>query len=573
MYFTKLTQIFDKKIKKKATYVLAVIITSTILELVGISFMLPLVAYLFTSEYPEKLNYILEFFFNKNLLQNNLFLLLTTGCLIAYFLKNIFLTYGSIIDSQFIWSTKKYLSEKLISSFLKLNYDLNLRDNTSFAVNILTKEVSYLVHYLMSLILFVSEILILFSISALMLFFYPYVFISIFILSIFFLYAFNLITKKKISLFANRRLNADMIYLKKSTEIINGFREITIYNKANYFIDDFAKNNNEIYKINWKLEFLQKIPRFWLEYFIIAFVLILLFLFIKFDYNSKDILIIASTIVISASRLLPSATKAFRAYQQLKIYKPSVDLILKEIQKTKYIKGSDEKIINKEFVFKKKIIFKNLSFSYNQKNVFKKLNLEIEKNSMIGIYGANGVGKSTLMDILFGFIRPKDGNVLVDNQDIQKNILGWQKIISYIPQKIYLTDNSILENIVFNDFCSNNNICINKLENAIIFSGLDEVLKDLPNGINTTVGENGKKLSGGQIQRIGLARAIYKAPEVLVMDETTSGIDSNSSKKIIDAVKKLKTITRIIISHDIEVLKACEKNFHFTKEEIKELNL
>ena len=126
---------------------------------------------------------------------------------------------------------------------------------------------------------------------------------------------------------------------------------------------------------------------------------------------------------------------------------------------------------------------------------------------------------------------------------------------------------------MFNDFCSNNNICINKLENAIIFSGLDEVLKDLPNGINTTVGENGKKLSGGQIQRIGLARAIYKAPEVLVMDETTSGIDSNSSKKIIDAVKKLKTITRIIISHDIEVLKACEKNFHFTKEEIKELNL
>tara|TARA_B110000483_G_scaffold203343_1_gene245566 strand:+ start:928 stop:2649 length:1722 start_codon:yes stop_codon:yes gene_type:complete len=573
MNFAQLSQIINSKIKIKAIYVLIVIMISTILEIVGISFVLPLIAHLFTGEYPEKFNFILELFFNKNLVQNNLILLLATGTLIVYLLKNTFLTYGSIVESQFVWSTKKYLSEKIISNYLKLNYDLNLKENSSYIVNILTKEVSYLVHYLMSLISLISEILILVSISILMTIFYPKIFTSIFFLAIFFLYLFNLFTKKKISSFANKRLKVDTMYLKKATEIIGGFREISIYDKRDYFIDDFAKNNTEIYKINWKLEFLQKIPRFWLEYFIIAFILILLLVFVKLDYNSKDILIIVSAIVISASRLLPSAAKSFRSYQQLKIYKPSIEVIFKEIKKTKYTLVDYHKKIDQKFTFKNKIVFNNLSFSYNEKKIFQKLNLEIKKNSMIGIYGANGVGKSTLMDILFGFLQAKNGNICVDGQDIKENILGWQSIISYIPQKIYLIDGSILENIIFNDIHSNDSKNKNKLENAIIFSGLDQVLQNLPNGIKTVVGENGSKLSGGQIQRIGLARAIYKSPRILVMDESTNGIDFSSSKKIMDTVKKLKTITRIIISHDIGVLKACEKNFYLTKDEIKEISL
>ena len=573
MFFEQINQIINKKIKTKAIYVLIVIMISTILEIVGISFVLPLMAHLFTGEYPEQSNFILEFFSNKNLVQNNLILMLATSTLIVYLLKNIFLTYGSIVESQFVWSTKKYLSEKIISNYLKLNYDLNLKENSSHIVNILTKEVSYLVHYLMSLISLISEILILVSISILMTIFYPKIFTSIFFLTIIFLYLFNLFTKKKISSFANKRLQADTMYLKKATEIIGGFREISIYNKRNYFIDDFAKNNTEIYKLNWKLESLQKIPRFWLEYFIIAFILILLLVFVKLDYNNKDILIIISAIVISASRLLPSAAKSFRSYQQLKIYRPSIEVIFKEIKKTKYTLVDYHKKIDLKFTFKNKIVFNNLSFSYDKKKIFQKLNLEIKKNSMIGIYGANGVGKSTLMDILFGFLQAKNGNIYVDGQDIKENILGWQSIISYIPQKIYLTDGSILENIIFNDIHSNDTKNKDKLENAIIFSGLDQVLQNLPNGIKTEVGENGSKLSGGQIQRIGLARAIYKSSEILVMDESTNGLDFNSSKKIMDTVKKLKTLTRIIISHDIGVLKACEQNFYLTRDEIKEISL
>jgi len=447
MIFSQLAEIISIKIRIKAIYVMLAITISTILEIVGISFILPLVAYLFTSEYPEKFHFILEFFFNKSLEQKNLFLWLCISCLIVYFLKNIFLTLSSIIESQFVWSTKKYLSEKIISNYLKLNYDFNSRENSSYTVNILTKEVSYLVHYLMSLISLTSEILILISISILMTIFYPKIFISIFFLSIFFLFLFNLFTKKKISSFANKRLKIDTMYLKKATEIIDGFREIAIYNKANYFIEDFAKNNSEIYKINWKLEFLQKIPRFWLEYFIIAFILILLLLFSYLDYGNKDILITVSSIVISASRLIPSAAKSFRSYQQLKIYKPSVDIIFEEIKKTKYRFTINHKKNNPEFTFKNKIVFRNLSFSYNKKKIFQKLNFEIKKNSMTGIYGANGVGKSTLMDILFGFKQAKEGNIYVDGYDIKKNISAWQSIISYIPQKIYLTDTSILETL------------------------------------------------------------------------------------------------------------------------------
>ncbi len=573
MFFQNLNFILSKDIKYQAAIVLLLIFISTLLEILGISLIIPLINLLFedTSTNSNLDISYLNFFFYDNLDKKNTLIFLSVGCLLSYFLKNLFLTYASIKESKFIWKTKNFLSEKIVYKYLNSISSTFKDEGTSKILNILLKEVSYLVHMLMNLLSLISESLILISVSIFMLILEPKIFLPIFILSFLFLSFFHLLTKKKILNLSEKRLTSDLLYLKKSSQIIEGFREIIIYNKKKYFFKDYENNNQSIFDVNWKLELIQKIPRYWLEYIIIIFIISLLFVLINSNYESSNIPIILGIVVIAAARLLPSAAKVFRAYQQLKIYKPSLDIIFKELQNDFYqIKYQDDKLKqNKEMNLKNKISIKNIHFSYGKNKIFENLNLEIKKNSMIGIYGPNGCGKSTLLDLIFGFLRSDQGNILLDDFEVEKNVYNWQKIISYIPQNIYLLNKTIKENIVFD----NSEVDHKKLDIAISMSSLDDVIKNLPEGINTRVGERGSRVSGGQIQRIGLARALYKSPQILVMDEATNSIDRESSKKIISTVKNLNNVTRIIVSHDLEVLKECEKNFCISNLKISEFNL
>ena len=453
MFFQNLNFILSKDIKYQAAIVLLLIFISTLLEILGISLIIPLINLLFedTSTNSNLDISYLNFFFYDNLDKKNTLIFLSVGCLLSYFLKNLFLTYASIKESKFIWKTKNFLSEKIVYKYLNSISSTFKDEGTSKILNILLKEVSYLVHMLMNLLSLISESLILISVSIFMLILEPKIFLPIFILSFLFLSFFHLQTKKKILNISEKRLTSDLLYLKKSSQIIEGFREIIIYNKKKYFFKDYENNNQSIFDVNWKLELIQKIPRYWLEYIIIIFIISLLFVLINSNYESSNIPIILGIVVIAAARLLPSAAKVFRAYQQLKIYKPSLDIIFKELQNDFYqIKYQDDKLKqNKEMNLKNKISIKNIHFSYGKNKIFENLNLEIKKNSMIGIYGPNGCGKSTLLDLIFGFLRSDQGNILLDDFEVEKNVYNWQKIISYIPQNIYLLNKTIKENIVF----------------------------------------------------------------------------------------------------------------------------
>ena len=172
--------------------------------------------------------------------------------------------------------------------------------------------------------------------------------------------------------------------------------------------------------------------------------------------------------------------------------------------------------------------------------------------------------------MLFGFFKPNTGEILVDDRNIYEELDNWQKKISYLPQRVYLKDSSILDNIVFDKA---DNKSDENLKEVIQITGLSQMLKQFPDGINSFVGDQGKKISGGQQQRIGLARALYHKPEILVMDESTNSIDYESSKQIIKTVKSMNNITRIIISHDIEILSECQEVYRLKDKKIKKMNI
>ena len=224
-------------------------------------------------------------------------------------------------------------------------------------------------------------------------------------------------------------------------------------------------------------------------------------------------------------------------------------------------------------IFNKSIQLKNIDFDYgNSKSIIKSVNIEIFKGSTIGIKGSSGSGKSTLIDILTGLLDPKKGQVLVDGEDISKNLISWKEQIGYVPQEIFLLDDTIKNNIAFGveEKFINDDLIKESLNKA----GLKEFINELPHGVQTTTGERGARLSGGQSQRIAIARALYNKPSILILDEATNSLDIPNENKILDTIKtNLADITVIIVSHRTNTFKICDKVYTIDNGTLKELTL
>ena len=262
----------------------------------------------------------------------------------------------------------------------------------------------------------------------------------------------------------------------------------------------------------------------------------------------------------AAFRMLPSSNKILLSLQKIKYSKSAIELIYEEI-KNDYNKKLTEKT-DLSFNFKK-LSLKNLSFKYESANkfLFKDISLNISKGKIYGITGLTGSGKTTLADIIMCLNNKADGEILLnDSFDLDKYKNSWQKLIGYVPQGIYLLDDTIKNNIAFGEF--SNDIDESTLLKSIKLAQLEKLISNLEKGYDTNIGENGSKLSGGQIQRIGIARALYTNPQILILDEITSSLDVNTEEEIINVIKNLKgEKTIILITHRLNMLKICDDVF------------
>ena len=297
-------------------------------------------------------------------------------------------------------------------------------------------------------------------------------------------------------------------------------------------------------------------PRIYFE-LVAIFAIISFIIYLIYIGKDSDSLIITLTVFGAvAFKLLPSANKIISNFQNIRYYRSSLDNIFEETREL--INTSEIHDYNStKFKFQSSIDIENITFSYDTKSdLINNLSFKINKGELIGIYGKSGQGKSTLIDILTGLIKPKSGVVKCDGVSIHENIKSWQSIIGYVPQSVYLFDESILKNIIFNQDKPDQY----KINNAIDKSGLKEWISDLPDGIQTNVGDEGAKVSGGQKQRIGIASSLYKNPEVLILDEPTSSLDIETESDIINNIRNLKgDKTIILISHKRSIIEQCDK--------------
>jgi len=269
--------------------------------------------------------------------------------------------------------------------------------------------------------------------------------------------------------------------------------------------------------------------------------------------------------IISFIRLVPVFGKFGQVISALRSSYPSVLHLNSEFQKLKKFQNIKKKKINKsidKIEFEKSLNINNIDFEYfnGDKKIFNNFNLSIKKGKSIGFVGKSGSGKTTLINIISGLLSPTKGQITSDNVDISSNIDLWQKKIGLVPQDNFLLDDTILKNIIFLD--DENKIDKNRLENAIHYSSLSKFINELSLGINTNVGEGGAFLSGGQIQRIILARVLYNDPEILILDEFTNSLDPKSENHILEKLNLLKIEKNknlFIISHKMKPLKLCDE--------------
>jgi ABC-type bacteriocin/lantibiotic exporter with double-glycine peptidase domain len=273
--------------------------------------------------------------------------------------------------------------------------------------------------------------------------------------------------------------------------------------------------------------------------------------------ENQDVIVFMALFSAVGFRFLPSFVRIITSFQHLRFYMSLTDNLSKEL-KLEVVNSIDEK---KEIIFENEIIFKNINFHFpNKLKLLTNLNFNIKNKSITAFIGSTGSGKTTLINIILGIIQPISGEILVDKKVVNLNNLNWKKKIGYVPQRIFLNDDSIKNNIAFG--VPIKEISLDKINYAVYESQLDSYIKGLKDGIETIVGENGIQLSGGQIQRIGIARALYNKPEILILDEATSNLDSETEKRLISSIINMsKKTTIIMVSHQDRPLKMCDSIF------------
>lgn len=491
---------------------------------------------------------------------------------IIFTLKNFFLIFFSYIQNKYITTVRMYLTNKLYKIYLFQSYNFFLKNNSSILIRNIS-EIDLIGKYIKNLTILINEILVFFSITFLLLIFEPIGATSVICvvgLSSFGLYKFF---KKKLYILGKSRLLYSSRRLKNLQDTFGLIKEIKIYNRAENYKKLFSHANKQIASSEFLQSYIDSLPRYYLEWIIIIASLFLCFLLLFLNKDTSYILTILGLFAISAYRMLPSIIRITNSLQFIEYNKSSFNLICKELQK-KYTSG--QKIINhKQIENYKSIFIKNINFSYPSasKRILNNINLKIDFGEAIGIVGESGIGKTTIINLILGLIKPTSGQVLIDNKkDIFENIYVWQNSIGYVPQNIYLSDDTIKKNIAFG--IPDDKINMTLLKKSIVQSNLSKLVKNSRLGIDTRIGEYGSKISGGQKQRIGIARALYNDPKILILDESTSSLDIETEKKIIEEIKFLKNKkTVIIISHRLSSLKYCDSIYELNSLGLKKIRV
>ncbi len=561
-YYKNIISILTSTQKKKSLILFFLILINAILETLGIGLVFPFLIIILDENAISNYQFLEQIYLFFNFTEySSLINLLIITILIFFTIRFLFIIFFAWYQNNFVFTTNAELSHRLLKRFLFAPWNFVLKKNSGEMIRTIDSDVSiYSRLSLLSLFNLIKEIFLILSIIILLSFLnlemtlFSIIFFSIFSILIYFS------LKKKIYNLGRDRHSTDSKKTKELIQTLSAIKDIRVLGLEKIFVRLFDLINFKSAKI-WRTQnFVNEIPKNFLELFTIIFVIIIVYVFFQFyDQSHQTFLPILGVFGASAIRIIPATGRMLSNLQNLKFSKVSTLAINKNLIDFN-LEEKKRDIGIKKLSFNKEIILENISFKHEGKkeNILEEINLKISKGEIIGIIGESGSGKSTLIDILLGLNFPSSGSVLVDGSNIKKNLVGWRKNIGYVSQNLFLIDDTIEKNITF--LFNNENYKADKLEKVINNVQLQKFIAHLPSGIKTEVGERGLRISGGEKQRIVIARILFNNPDVLIFDESTNALDLETEKKIIDLIYNLKSKNKTIIfvSHRKSTLEKCD---------------
>lgn len=559
----KLNYIFNTKQKVEIFWLFVIICIGSGLELMGVSVILPIINGIMA---PDKMLeepvyiWIYEKFHMTSV--RPLIMLLLVSLIVVYVIKNAFLIYMYNKQYKFIFENQRVLADRMVKCYMSQPYLFHVSKNSAELLRNINEDTGNFFGALQAGIKLLTELMVCLVLGVYLLIKDKTITISVVCLLAIMLWLSVKVYKKNLVRMGARNRFYQMSLNKWVQQSFGGIKEVKILNKEKFFYDKYDEAYRGHAKSEYTYHTLLMIPKPIIETMCICGLLGAIA--IKFWWRGADITYfvpILSVFAIAAFRLLPSFNRITEYLGTILYQKSAITSIyedLKEIDELnaqKREKDKEEKAIQ----FQNKIEIKDLTFSYPgaEKEVLKDLNLEIRKKSSVAFIGHSGAGKTTLADILMGLLKPAKGDVCVDGVSIFEGLNSWHQIIGYIPQTIYLMDDTIKNNIAFG--IEEKEIDPARLKYAVEQAQLAQLIEELEFGLDTKIGEMGVRLSGGQRQRIGIARALYHNPEILVLDEATSALDNETEKAVMDAIETLHgKMTLIIIAHRLSTIKDCD---------------
>lgn len=562
---TLLFKILPTNSRTKTVFLILLNLLITIFEIIGLFLIIPITAIIIgadneVSVFFENILNKLYFFEDENSL-----LILSLLFISIFIFKFIF----SIGCQWYQYSILKNIKTYYASKIIKISYEKNWEDwvsesKSKLIQNVITSTDMFCFHFFLQFIILISEVLYLFII--LIFFITKFTYVTLLILSaviILVLIYHKFIIQNFIYTQGKIKWLNEQKRIQTLNEIVLSMKDIILFQKQNLFFDRFSSYETKLNNSLKNLGIFSQVPRVFLElFFVLLFVFILLLLSIFFQNKIIEFFPYIASFSLLLLRSLPSINKIISSFQQIKFSEKSA-IELSKALKWKFVNKT--KNVAKSFTFKNKITVKNIYFKYkNTKDyLFSNLKFEIKKDKVIGIFGDNGSGKSTLADIICGLLKPEKGAVLCDGKNIEK--INWKTKVAVISQRPLLINDTILNNIILGSKVNSK-----KLNQVIKLADLKKLIKNSNSGINSIIGNAGNLISSGQMQRIGIARALYADKEIIIFDEATNALDENSEKKIISSIvnyRKNKSI--IIISHNKKNFFACNEVYNITNKTIE----
>ncbi len=561
--YEKLMVLLDRQQKRKMMMLVFLMLIGAVLETLGVSMVMPVMNVVLEEDAIAKHDYlqvICRIFGVDN--SGDLTMLVMVGLVLVFVTKNIFLFFQQKVQLKFVYTNQFATSRRMMINFMQRPYEYYLNADTAVIQRSITSDVNNMYGLILALLQLISEGIVFVCLAAASLVADVWMSLTVTALLVVALLVIKCILKPIMRKAGEENQEFYSGLYKWIDQSVMGIKEIKIARKEGYFINEYSKCGAGYVSAVQRYNLYNATPRLLIETLAIAGMILYLMIQLLQGTAAADIVPQLGVLAVAAMRLIPCANRINNHLTSISYFEPFFmgvsDNLQEEIrdENVDYNAETYQKKIDVEKLdVRKEIVLQDITYRYpnSQTLIFDHADMMIPVGKSVGIVGTSGAGKTTIVDILLGLLQLETGSILADGVEVREHYASWLKNIGYIPQTIFMIDSTIRRNVAFG--YADEDIDDNKVWEALREAQLDEFVKGLPEGLDTSIGERGIRISGGQRQRIGIARALFEDPEVLVLDEATSALDNETEAAIMDSINRLHgRKTLIIIAHRLQTI-------------------